>query len=92
MAEIVWLPGLKFEVLKEALPLLMGTWARALDPSWNVTMPVGVADPPVTVAVNEADCPMAEGLGDEVSVVVVAKAWTFWRSAALPVGKFASPL
>lgn len=92
MAVIVWLPGLKLEVLKEALPLLRGIWASAVDPSWNVTMPVGGGDPPLTAAVNETDCPMAEGLGAEVNVVVVAKAWTFWRSTAFPAGKFASPL
>ena len=85
-------PGLKLEVLKEALPLLRGIWAREFVPSWKWTMPVGGVDPPVTVAVNETDCPMAEGLGDNVSVVVVANAWTFWRSMALPAGKFASPL
>jgi hypothetical protein len=89
---IVWPPGLKFEVLKEAVPLLKGTWAREVEPSWNVTMPVGVGDPPVTVAVKMTDCPMAEGLGEEVTAVVVAKAWTFWRSTAFPAGKFASPL
>jgi hypothetical protein len=92
VALIVWLPGLKLEVLKEALPLLRGIWARAFDPSWNVTIPVGAVDPPVTVAVNKTDWPMAEGLGAEVSAVVVAKAWTFWRSNALPAGKFESPL
>lgn len=78
-------------MLKEALPLFRGTWARAFDPSWNVTMPVGDDDPPVTVAVNETDCPIADGLGAEVNVVVVAKAWTFWRSTASPAGKFESP-
>ena len=88
----MWLPGLKLEVLKEALPLLSGIWAREFDPSWKLTMPVGAVDPPVTVAINETDCPAAEGLGAEVSVVVVANAWTFWTSMALPAGKFASPL
>jgi hypothetical protein len=92
MAVMVWSPRLRFEVLKEAVPLFKGTCARASDPSWKVTMPVGVVDPPVTVAVKETDCPGAEGSGEELSVVVVAKAWTFWRSATLPAGKFASPL
>jgi hypothetical protein len=79
-------------VLKEAVPSLRGIWARSSDPSWKVTMPVGVVDPPVTVAVHKTGCPTADGFGEEVKVVVVAKAWTFWRSAALPAGKFASPL
>ena len=92
MAVIVWLPGLKLVVLKEALPPPRGIWAREFDPSWNVTMPVGGVDPPVTVAVNETDCPTPEGLGAEVNVVVVANAWTFSRRMALPAGKFASPL
>ena len=80
------------EELKEAVSLLRGIWATSVDPSWNVTMPVGVFDPPVIVAVNKTDCPAAAGFGEEVNVVVVAKAWTFWLSAALPAGKFASPL
>jgi hypothetical protein len=92
VAVIVWLPGLKLEVLKDALPPLRGIWAREFDPSWKLTMPVGGVGPPVTVDVNETDCPIAEGLGAEVNVVVVANAWTFWRSMALPAGKFASPL
>jgi hypothetical protein len=79
-------------VLNAAVPLLRGIWARSFDPSWNVTMPVGVVEPPVTVAVKKTDCPVAEGLGEEINVVVVAKAWTFCMSATLPAGKFASPL
>ena len=78
--------------MKDAIPLFKGIWARAVGPSRKVTMPVDVGGPPVTVAVNETDCPPVDGLGEDVSAVVVANAWTFWRSRALPAGKFASPL
>ncbi len=38
--------------------------------SMNVTVPVAVVG--VTVAVNVTDCPYADGLGDDCSVVVVS--------------------
>jgi hypothetical protein len=88
----IWSPRPRLEVVKEAVPLFKGTCVKVFDPSWKVTMPVGVVDPPVTVAVKETDCPGAAGLGEELKDVVVANAWTFWRSAALPAGKFPSPL
>ena len=88
----MWSPEDKLEVLNEAVPLFSGTCARAFDPSEKVTIPVGAGEPPVTVAVKETLCPRADGLGVEVNVVVVAKAWTFWTSFTLPAGKFASPL
>ena len=66
VAVTVWPPVmLKLEVLKEALPPLEGKRPRReFDPSWKLTMPVGgVSHPPVTIAVNETDCPGVEGLG-----------------------------
>ena len=44
------------------------------EPSWNVIIPVGPGDPPVTSAANVTVCPGVDGFGDEVNVVVVAKA------------------
>jgi hypothetical protein len=41
-------------------------------PSLNVTVPVGVPGDPVTVAVNVTDWPYVEGLGEDVTLVVVA--------------------
>ena len=41
-------------------------------PSLNVTVPVGIPAPEVTVAVKVTLCPLVEGFGDEVSDVLVA--------------------
>ena len=64
-------------MLKDAAPLVNGTCASVFEPSWNVTIPVGVVEPPVTSAVKVTVSPGIDGFGDEVNVVVVAKAWTF---------------
>ena len=45
-------------------------------PSWNVTVPVGVPDPVVTVAVNVTLWPNTDEFGDELTVVEVAGAPT----------------
>jgi hypothetical protein len=74
---MVWFPSDRVEVLNEAVPLLRGIWVRAFAPSEKVTIPVGVGEPPVTVAVKEAFCPGIDGFGVELRVVVVATAWTF---------------
>jgi len=45
-----------------------------LDPSLNVTVPVGVPEPgavAVTVAVKVTDCPCLDGLRDEMTAVEV---------------------
>ena len=57
-----------------------GTWSITVAPSRNVTIPVGVPAPegtPDTVAANETGCPVLDGLGEELSEVVDALAWTF---------------
>jgi hypothetical protein len=61
-------------MLNETVPLFNERCASVVVPSWNVTMPVGAGDPPVTAAVNVAVSPGADGLGDDVRAVVVAKA------------------
>ena len=45
-------------------------------PSKNSTVPVGVPAPEVTVAVIVTDCPKLDGLGEEVTAVVVLAALT----------------
>ena len=79
-------------MLYDAAPLSNGTCASTFEPSWNVTIPVGSVEPPATSAVKVTVSPEVDGFGDEVNVVVVAKAWTFWTSVALAPGKSASPL
>jgi hypothetical protein len=74
---MVWSPGVKPAVLKDAAPLVKGTCARVFAPSWKVTIPVGPGEPPVTVAVKITVCPGRDGFGDEVRFVAVANAWTF---------------
>ena len=46
--------------------------ASTVLPSIKVTVPTGVPPLEVTVAVKVTDCPKTEGLGDELTVVVVA--------------------
>ena len=79
-------------MLNEAVPLLSGICASDVEPSSNVTIPVGVGGPPETVAVKETDWPEEDGFGAELSAVLEAKAWTFCIRLALPAGKFASQL
>lgn len=57
-----------------AWPLVSGTVASAVEPSLNVTVPVGLPLPPdgATVAVKVTDADRMDGSADEVTVVVVA--------------------
>ena len=55
-------------------------------------MPVGVTDPPKTTAVKITVSPGVDGFGDELNVVVVAKAWTFCTRIVFAALKLASPL
>jgi hypothetical protein len=93
LATMAWLPALKFVVEKIAtLLVLSGTWPRKAGPSQNDTIPEGLpitAGVAVTVAVNVAT--LFE-LAAELSVIVVALAWTRCMSVALPASNIASPL
>src|ERR1041385_3068040 len=51
-------------------------------PSKNVTVPVGTAPDPETVAVKVTACPNADGLADEARVVVLAARFTVCVIAA----------
>jgi hypothetical protein len=70
--KIEWVPSAREDVVKVA-------WADAfsvpepstVDPSWKVTVPVGVPLADVTVAVKVTDCPELEGFEDETNEVVV---------------------
>src|SRR5438093_436210 len=54
-----------------------------LEPTWKVTVPVGVPAPgllAVTVAVKVTDCPDSDGLAEELTSVVVLAFFTVWVS------------
>jgi hypothetical protein len=55
---------------KVATPLLSALVPSVVLPSLKVTVPVGVAEVPVTVAVNVTDWPESDGFKLEVNVVV----------------------
>jgi hypothetical protein len=64
-------------MLKVATPELSGPVPKVVEPSLNVTVPVGVPAPgevTETVAVNVTVCPNTEGLADEETEVEV-EAW-----------------
>src|SRR5262249_9556383 len=72
-AVIVCVPAVRADVLNVALPLASSVPVpRVATPSRNVTDPVGVPDPDVTVAVNVTDWPTELGFGVAARVVVVA--------------------
>ena len=67
----------KVEVEKDALPPLTVPLPRVVDPSLNVTVPVGVPEPEgVMVAVNFTACPNCDGLFEEVTTVLVEASMT----------------
>src|ERR1051326_2182123 len=70
-AVITWVPTASAAVVNDAWPLATGT-ADAVAPSWKVTVPLGVPAAELTVAVNVTLCPNTDGLGAELTVVLVA--------------------
>src|SRR2546428_12635683 len=69
----------------EALPLTRSAMPSTVAPSRNVTVPVGTPAVEVTVALRVTACPVVEGFGVEVRVVVVAAAagaFTIWVTTA----------
>jgi hypothetical protein len=93
---IEWLPTESVLVVKVAVPPDTVPVPSVVDPSRNVTVPVGVpapGDTTATVAVNVTDCPNTDGLADEVRVVVVFALLTVWvRTALVLPEKLESPL
>jgi hypothetical protein len=71
-------------VVNVAVPPLRVAVPSAVLPSRKVTVPVGVPDPGATalaVAVKVTACPTVEGLGEELTAVVVAA----WEIVSRPV-------
>src|SRR5438552_16000124 len=80
-----WLPAASVEMEIEALPLTSVAVPSTVAPSRNVTVPVGTPVAEVTVALRVTACPVVEGFGVEVRVVVVAAAagaFTTWVTTA----------
>jgi hypothetical protein len=78
------------DTLSEALPLTSVTVPSTFAPSRNVTVPVGTPVAAVTVALRLTACPVVEGFGVEVRVVVVAAApgaFTAWVTTAEVLGR-----
>ena len=71
-------------MLKEAWPVPSTAMpeARVVVPSVKATVPVGTPAPEATVAVKVTGLPKAEGLGVELTVVVVALA--LWTTCVMP--------
>jgi hypothetical protein len=64
----------------------------AAAPSKKVTVPLGVPDPLLTVAVNVIDCPNDAGLRDDCTTVLVGTPFTVCVSTGEVLGsKVASP-
>ena len=77
-----------------ALPPLNVTGEPKFEPSiTNWTVPVGVPEPDVTLAVNTTFCPKTDGAADEDTVVVVAAEVTSVKTVWPPrVGKPAAEI
>src|SRR5215470_6354342 len=68
-AVTAWLPAASDDVESDAVPLATAAVPREVEPSKNCTVPVAVDGD--TAAVNVTACPVVDGLGDDVRVVVV---------------------
>jgi len=79
----LWLPALKAEVVKVATPEAFSVPVpNEVVPSLNVTVPLGVPPPEVTVAVNVTAPPYVDGLGNDVRDVELVAAMTVCVNAA----------
>ena len=85
---IEWEPTERFETERTATPLELSVDEPSVVlPSRNFTVPVGVPDDALTVAVKVTVWLRVEGFGDEVSEVDVAiKLSTVWASAGEVLG------
>jgi hypothetical protein len=92
---IVCVPTVRDEVVKVALPELKLAVPSVVEPSRNVTVPVGVPEPgatALTVAVNVTDWPNTDALTDDVTVVELESLATVCVIAAeVLLAKLVSP-
>src|SRR5260221_1960375 len=89
---MVWVPSVSEEVVNAAAPAASAAVPITVAPSLNVTVPVGVPAPLLTVAVNVTACPTLLGLTEDARAVVVGTLLTAWLSARDVLGvKAASP-
>lgn len=79
-------------MLRLARPKLTVTDPRLFVPSRKVTVPVGVPDEAVTVAVKVTVCPLVEGFRDDVSDVAVASLTVCVKDEEVLDAKCVSPL
>ena len=88
------MPADKLDVLKLVWPAPFSTpMPMLVPPSLNVTVPLGVPLPLVTVAVKVTAWASPEGFREEDSVVEVATPFTVWlRAVEVLAAKLASPL
>ena len=85
-------PAVNAEVENVAWPALRETTPICAAPSRNVTVPVGVPDALLTVAVKVTEPPAVEGLSEEATAEVVGWPFTVCVIAAeVLVLKVASP-
>lgn len=78
---IACVPAANVAVVKLTVPPLKATFARAVAPSVKLTLPSGVPELELTVAVNVTDCPLCDGFNELTRVVWVAAFCTTWFSA-----------
>ena len=86
-AVIEWLPRINPDVLNVAIPEPFSVPVpRIVDPSSNVTVPVGVPEPgDVTVAVNVTDYPKTDGFAPEANAVEVVASMAVKSASSLSV-------
>ena len=87
-------PANNEEVVNVAVPPLRVTGEpRLAPPSWNCTVPVGVAELPatLTVAVKVTACPEMEGLVEAATTVFVPAWFTACATVPLLLRKLPSP-
>jgi hypothetical protein len=65
-------PGVRAEAWKAAVPLASVPVPSVVDPSRNVTVPVGAPDDALTVAVRVIACPINDGFAEDVTAVLLA--------------------
>jgi len=89
-----WVPTVSVVVVKVATAAPFSVPVpRVVPPSLNVTVPVGVPAPAVTVnvAVNVTDCPKLDGFTEEVSALLIVPCTLCVNTADVLPAKLVSP-